>query len=1334
MMRMKRLSGAVLLAWSVLCATVVIGEAHAADFVVNSIAEPGDGTCDSSECTLREAINSLSSPGDQVVFDFSGSGLSAPFEIEVTTPLEVAQSAAIIDGFACTGCGSVQGATTAAGDGFNSVLAVRVIASAGFVGDALVTVSADSVTLLGLNLDGSPGNGITVTGEAVTIEDCFVGTDIEGGIGLGNTATGIEVADSDAQIGPGNVLSGNGAHGVHGNGTDADTVTVFGNIVGLDRSGEVANGNSGAGVYLVAASGTLVGPTVGGATGAEGNVISGNIGHGILIELGVQGTATTLIGNNIIGLNGAGSTALGNGGDGIRLLGGTSNGSEPDQMTFLGNVISGNGGSGVHLQSAQSNTFSNNTIGTDSAGVAQLGNGEEGIYLFGASGQDTEENVIGGVGLENVIAYNAGDGIRMQVTASAKVRENTVGANSIYNNAGIGIDIEAAASGDGAGSPPPNTCSDANQWGNRQASAPVLSSASLVGGVLSVVGVACPGAVVDIYTASSDGEPESYQGTGQVTSAVGAFAFAIVVAPGEGAGDATALQTDTDGETGEAAVPIAILAPCDLDGDGVDGAAVMGCMGTDCDDGDEDTYPGAIELCDGVDNDCDFTVPADELDGDVDNFSECEGDCDDTLASVNPSALEVCDGLDNDCADGVPDDETDDDGDGFNECGDGDCDDSDIAIFVGAAEICDGADSDCDSVVPTDETDDDGDSYNECDGGDCDDVDASVFPGAIESCNGVDDDCDSVVPPEELDVDMDGLSECGGDCDDTDVNVLPGAVEICDGKDSNCDEVLPADEADADGDGAILCDDSDCDDLDATVYEGAPELCDGVDNDCDGDIDEIEDLDLDGVTNCDGDCDDLDPEVYPGAVEICDGKDSNCDSAIGSDELDIDADGLFPCNGDCDDDDPTVYEGAEDICDDGVDQDCDGEDTSCEEPCDDADLDGDGMSECDGDCDDADASVSPAAPEICDDGLDQDCDSQDVPCADMTLDEVPPPGCDCAASVSDGGGASSAWVLVFGGLLLRRRRRKASWSFAPLAAALAAMSLMGCVNVGGGSIQTWWGNMPEGGAAATFEAGGGFVAGAVAQAVDPMLVNGRSVVEVVLGGDRHPLTCDGLALLATEFSSLELALLESLDGGDPAELAGWACQELRGVAREVFGGDQWHAVHALLEPGDEERARPASSSLVPGAFIARVVDLSGPGALAPEPGSDGCAVRVATRLSEGPLEPGFLAESAVSRLAHKSVPAEVLTSLDLGSPVQVGMLFPEGLAGPAQEGAVDLTGFAATDSAGVFDTVIFSTEGDPVTSEPCAAFSLTRHLAWPDVGVVPPEGSGDDDDDDGGAR
>ncbi len=71
--------------------------------------------------------------------------------------------------------------------------------------------------------------------------------------------------------------------------------------------------------------------------------------------------------------------------------------------------------------------------------------------------------------------------------------------------------------------------------------------------------------------------------------------------------------------------------------------------GFDCDDTTVDVHPGAAEVCDGVDNDCD--AGNDEaLDHDGDGYSLCDGDCDDTDLSISPFGLEICDGLDNDCS------------------------------------------------------------------------------------------------------------------------------------------------------------------------------------------------------------------------------------------------------------------------------------------------------------------------------------------------------------------------------------------------------------------------------------------------------------------------------------------------------------------------------------------------------------------------------------------------------------------------------------------------------------------------------------------------------------
>jgi len=95
---------------------------------------------------------------------------------------------------------------------------------------------------------------------------------------------------------------------------------------------------------------------------------------------------------------------------------------------------------------------------------------------------------------------------------------------------------------------------------------------------------------------------------------------------------------------------------------------------------------------------------------------------------------------------------------------------------------------------------------------------------------------------------------------------------------------------------------------------------------------------------------------------------------------DMDGDGWASTDGDCDDEDPSVYPGAEEICDDGLDSNCDGvQDEN-------TDLDGDGFSNCDGDCDDTDPSRCPGCPELCNGGIDDDCDATTIEDADTDHD------------------------------------------------------------------------------------------------------------------------------------------------------------------------------------------------------------------------------------------------------------------------------------------------------------------------------------------------------------
>ena len=448
----------------------------------------------------------------------------------------------------------------------------------------------------------------------------------------------------------------------------------------------------------------------------------------------------------------------------------------------------------------------------------------------------------------------------------------------------------------------------------------------------------------------------------------------------------------------------------DSDGDGVLACGpdlLAGTPDDDCDDTLASVFPGAPEACNGLDDDCDAAVPADEADDDGDGHLAC-AECDDGAASVFPGAPEVCDGQLNNCLGFFQSSELDADGDGFVRCGSfvdagigllggEDCADGEPARFPGAPEACDGLDSDCDGVVPADEADGDGDGFRAC--ADCDDGAAFVFPDAPELCDGQVNACGGELPADEADPDGDGYLACagfvdrglgllgGGDCAVDDDAVHPGAIEACNGVDDDCNGLVPSSEEDDDGDGFAGC--AECDDHRASVFPGAPEACDGVDSDCDGAraFDEI-DLDLDGWLPCTGfvdvlvswadgggDCDDDDPTLNPGVEELCDGEDDNCDGVV-DEGFDVDGDSVSTCAGDCDDGDAGNFPGNAERCD-LLDNNCDG---VADEG---FDTDGDAVFTCgadglpgnsDDDCDDTNADVFPGADEVCN-GVDDDCDA-----------------------------------------------------------------------------------------------------------------------------------------------------------------------------------------------------------------------------------------------------------------------------------------------------------------------------------------------------------------------
>lgn len=242
------------------------------------------------------------------------------------------------------------------------------------------------------------------------------------------------------------------------------------------------------------------------------------------------------------------------------------------------------------------------------------------------------------------------------------------------------------------------------------------------------------------------------------------------IAPGAADSTCDGVDGDCDGQMDEDAAYSDWFTDADGDGWGGD-SGVWACAapaGTsaltgDCDDADDSVHPGAEEAdcTDPTDHNCDGSVAFEDID--EDGVPACE-DCDDTSAGRYPGAAELCDGHDDDCDGSIDNNALDStvwyedaDGDGWGssttevECAapvgfastDGDCDDSSSAVSPSTPEIpYNGVDDDCDGA---DLMDVDGDGVDWLT--DCADDDPSRAPGLVEVLDdGADQDCVDQAP------------------------------------------------------------------------------------------------------------------------------------------------------------------------------------------------------------------------------------------------------------------------------------------------------------------------------------------------------------------------------------------------------------------------------------------------------------------------------------------------------------------------------------------------------------------------------------------------------------
>ena len=502
--RLPLLAGFVLIA-AVSLLTASPPVARAAALGVNDFGDandsiPGDGSCKTlaGVCTLRAAIQESNAlAGTDTVTFLLGAG--------TPTIKPLAQLPTITDSVIITGTSG--GATRIELDG--------TLASGCSRG---LLIASGSVNVSGLVINRWCGEGIySVSTGLLTVTNSYIGTDATGAAAAANL-NGIRVDAGTAIIGTpgaGNVISGNTGSGILAL-TGTASLTVQSSRIGTNAAGSAALPNA------IGIASNATSNTVGGF--AAGNVISGNLGVGVqIIGVGVSGS----IRSNLIGTDATGMTAIPNntaGGIAGGVYASSASVNIGDGTTGNRNVISGNMGRAIYLFKANSSIVSRNFIGTTVTGTP-LGNTSDGMLIDTTDFVQTDSNLIGNNGGDGVSVVGGGKG-------------NFITTNQIYDNGGLGIDLDASGV-------TPNDSGDADPGSNNLQNFPVLVSAATNGTNTYLVGSlnSTPSSTfsIDIYgnlscDASGFGEGGQWGASTNVnTDAAGNASFLLVgpaVTPG----------------------------------------------------------------------------------------------------------------------------------------------------------------------------------------------------------------------------------------------------------------------------------------------------------------------------------------------------------------------------------------------------------------------------------------------------------------------------------------------------------------------------------------------------------------------------------------------------------------------------------------------------------------------------------------------------------------------------------------------------------------------------------------------------------------------------------
>jgi parallel beta-helix repeat protein len=339
----------------------------------------------------------------------------------------------------------------------------------------------------GVNLFGS---GISYT----TIQTNEIGTD--GTNDMGNGLAGIYDQQASSTSIAGNVISGNGQHGIWLYGSI--NALVSSNKIGVDTTGSLALPNGDSNLYngieiSYYAHGNSIGlPTDAGSR----NIISGNTGCGVNIVTGAYDNA---LDGNYIGLGTDGLAVIPNGLAGVCIIGAGSNSIGTSAAT-VNQYISGNSREGIYVTNTSGSNINVSTlIGVAVGGVIPAGNQLEGVKLDGLSTNSSVNS--------SKIQNNGLAGIAVVGNDSTG---NNFNVGKIVNNGGLPIDLgNDGHTANGSQTPP-----GPNNWMNY----PEVNFQAPGG----FSGSTCPGCIVIFYGVSSD--PTANYGGGNKTSLITADA------------------------------------------------------------------------------------------------------------------------------------------------------------------------------------------------------------------------------------------------------------------------------------------------------------------------------------------------------------------------------------------------------------------------------------------------------------------------------------------------------------------------------------------------------------------------------------------------------------------------------------------------------------------------------------------------------------------------------------------------------------------------------------------------------------------------------------------